>query len=186
MFYEDSAFLAICFFPSGNYLVERRQRLLATVANKNRPTDNPPTTMNDRPIPGMVRTALLKERGHPAHFPVCRPPTPSRLRPSCAPAFAGRLHKPTLHLVSCVLQSCVSPTACNTGKHSDNQEGVEATAAIDDLLAQAQSVITRLDAAVKNKYARDPEKLAAWKSASHTVKPEKRLQPPVKPTPPTP
>lgn len=77
-------------------------------------------------------------------------------------------------------------TACNTGKHSDNQEGVEATAAIDDLLAQAQSVITRLDAAVKNKYARDPEKLAAWKSASHTVKPEKRLQPPVKPTPPAP
>ena len=74
-------------------------------------------------------------------------------------------------------------TACNTGKHSDNQEGVEATAAIDDLLAQAQSVITRLDAAVKNRYARDPEKLAAWKSASHTVKPEKRLQPPVKPTP---
>ncbi|MBN8459611.1 MAG: hypothetical protein J0M04_17415 [Verrucomicrobia bacterium] len=28
--------------------------------------------------------------------------------------------------------------------------------------------------------------LAAWKSASHTVKPEKRLQPPVKPTPPAP
>ena len=76
-------------------------------------------------------------------------------------------------------------TACNSSKHSDNQEGVEATAAIDALLAQAQSVITRLDAAVKNKYARDPEKLAAWKSASHTVKPEKRLQPPVKPTPPT-
>lgn len=46
--------------------------------------------------------------------------------------------------------------------------------------------ITRLDAAVKNKYARDPEKLAAWKSASHTVKSEKRLQPPEKPTPPAP
>ena len=73
-------------------------------------------------------------------------------------------------------------TACNTGKHSDNQEGVEATAAIDDLLAQAQSVITRLDAAVKNKYARDPEKLAAWKSASHTVKPE-RKEKPAEPTP---
>ena len=61
-------------------------------------------------------------------------------------------------------------TACNTSKHSDLREGVEATAAIDDLLAQAQSAITRLDAAVKNKYARDPEKLAAWKSSSHTVR----------------
>ena len=142
--------------------------------------------MNDRPIPGMVRTALLKERGHPAHFPMCRTPNPSRHRPGVAPAIARRLQQRNLPLASCVLPSWVSPTACNTGKHSDNQEGVEATAAIDDLLAQAQSVITRLDAAVKNKYTRDPEKLAAWKSASHTVKPEKRLQPPVKPTPPAP
>ena len=176
--------------------------------------------MNDRPNPGMVRTALFKERGRPAHPRTRDVLTTSRSspvpHPLChadgSPARLRRLQKPILRLASCVLPSCVPPTAlrakftayelpadfvadlradrdaltaCNSSKHSDNQEGVEATAAIDALLAQAQSVITRLDAAVKNRYARDHEKLAAWKSASHTVKPEKRLQPPVKPTPPT-
>jgi hypothetical protein len=63
---------------------------------------------------------------------------------------------------------------------------VESTAAIDDLLAQAQSVITRLDAAVKNKYARDPEKLAAWKSASHTERPDKKAKSQETPAPATP
>lgn len=153
--------------------------------------------MNDRPKLGMVRTTLTKESGRPAHPRTRGIHTSSRSWPIHrqlrhavgSPPQSRRKQKPNLRLASCVLQSWVSPaalTACNSGKHSDNQEGVEATAAIDDLLAQAQSLITRLDAAVKIKYARDPEKLAAWNSASHTVKPEKRLQPPVKPTPPPP
>jgi hypothetical protein len=71
--------------------------------------------------------------------------------------------------------------ACNEGKNSDNLEGVESTSAIDTLLKSAQGIITRLDAAIKNKYSRDPDKLAAWKSASHTERAPKK-----KPTPPTP
>lgn len=73
-------------------------------------------------------------------------------------------------------------TNCNKNKHSDLSESVEATAAIDELLDEAQAVITRLDAAIKNKYARVPEKLAAWRSASRTARPSR----PAKPTPPTP
>jgi len=73
-------------------------------------------------------------------------------------------------------------TACNEEKHSDLQGGVESTASIDSLLAQAQTIITRLGAAVKNKYARVPEKLAAWKSASRTERQPKPNQP--TPTPP--
>ncbi len=73
-------------------------------------------------------------------------------------------------------------TDCNKNKHSDLSESVEATAAIDELLNQAQAVVTRLDAAVKNKYARVPEKLAAWRSASRTARPSK----PAKSTPPAP
>jgi hypothetical protein len=33
---------------------------------------------------------------------------------------------------------------------------------------------TRLDAAIQNKYSRDPDKLAAWKSASRTERPAKK------------
>ena len=63
--------------------------------------------------------------------------------------------------------------ACNAGKHSDNLEGVESTSAID----------TRLDVAIQNKYSRDPDKLAAWKSASRTERPAKKAEAPVTPPP---
>jgi hypothetical protein len=73
--------------------------------------------------------------------------------------------------------------ACNTGKHSDNQKGVESTAAIDTLLAQAQDIVTRLDAAVRNKYKNNPDKLAAWKSASHLQRPARKPKTPAPVTP---
>jgi hypothetical protein len=44
-----------------------------------------------------------------------------------------------------------------------------------------QDIITRLDAVVRNKYSRDPDKLAAWQSASRTERAPKK-----KPTPATP
>jgi hypothetical protein len=54
----------------------------------------------------------------------------------------------------------------NSGKHSDNFEGVESTAAIETLLGEAQDLITRLDTVMHNKYSRNPDKLLAWKSAA--------------------
>lgn len=72
---------------------------------------------------------------------------------------------------------------CNSGKHSDNLEGVESTSAIDTLLGDAQAIITRLDAAIQNKYSRDPDKLAAWKSASRTERPAKKAATPTTPPP---
>ena len=73
--------------------------------------------------------------------------------------------------------------ACNSGKHNDNLEGVESTAAIDTLLGQAQAIITRLDAAIQNKYSRAPDKLTAWKSASHTERTARKAEAPVTPPP---
>ncbi len=73
--------------------------------------------------------------------------------------------------------------ACNSGKHSDNLEGVESTSAIDTLLGDAQAIITRLDAAIQNKYSRDPDKLAAWKSASRTERAAKKAEAAVTPPP---
>ncbi len=72
---------------------------------------------------------------------------------------------------------------CNTGKYSDNFEGVESTSAIDTLLTKAQAIVSRLDAAIQNKYARDPDKLAAWKSASRTERAPKKAAAPVTPAP---
>jgi hypothetical protein len=39
-------------------------------------------------------------------------------------------------------------------------------------------IVRILDAIVKNKYANDPGKLAAWISASHVEKPPKKKEPP--------
>jgi hypothetical protein len=72
---------------------------------------------------------------------------------------------------------------CNAGKHSDNLEGVESTSAIETLLGSAQAIITRLDAAIQNKYSRNPDKLAAWKSASRTERAPKKAAAPVTPPP---
>ena len=71
-----------------------------------------------------------------------------------------------------------------SGKTSDNLQGVENTAAIDTLLGQAQDIITRLDAVMNNKYSRDPDKLRAWKSASHVERAAKKAEP-APPVPPT-
>jgi hypothetical protein len=44
-------------------------------------------------------------------------------------------------------------------------EGVAATAALEDIYRRMEDTIERLDPLVTNKYANDPAKLAAWRSA---------------------
>lgn len=74
---------------------------------------------------------------------------------------------------------------CNSAKHSDNQEGIESTSAIETLLSEAQSIITRLDSAVRNKYNNNPDKLSAWASASHVERPARtNKKPQPSPVPP--
>ena len=72
--------------------------------------------------------------------------------------------------------------AANTGKHTDNQEGLEATAAIRTLLNQANAAVTRLHGPIHNKYKSDPDKIHAWKQASRI---ERDPEPP-EDTPPVP
>lgn len=73
--------------------------------------------------------------------------------------------------------------ACNAAKHSDNQESVKSTAAIETLLAQAREIITRLDAALLNKYRSNPAKIAAWKNASRVERVNRKAKMPVAPPP---
>ena len=69
----------------------------------------------------------------------------------------------------------------------DNQEGVENTSAIGTLLGQGQTLVTQLDAIMHNKYARQPDVLRAWMSASHVERAPTRAKSPAAPAPdPTP
>ena len=75
----------------------------------------------------------------------------------------------------------------NNTKRENNQEGVSGTTAIDVLIREGKSIVKRLNAIMHNKYTRVPEKLRAWKSASHIERPPKKKkgqEPPPPPSPP--
>ncbi len=48
------------------------------------------------------------------------------------------------------------------------------------------ALFAELDAAMRNLYARNPDKLAAWKSATHVERAAKKTPPPPAPAPPAP
>lgn len=52
--------------------------------------------------------------------------------------------------------------------------GVDATASVEEKLRQADDVVERLDAIVRNKYRADPAKLTTWASASHVERAPRR------------
>ena len=54
-----------------------------------------------------------------------------------------------------------------TSNDAETQGGVASTAQLGVLLGEATAIVLQLDAAVQNRYARQPDKLAAWHSASH-------------------
>lgn len=62
----------------------------------------------------------------------------------------------------------------NQHNQSEVQSGVGSTEAIGTLLASAAREVQELDAILKNKYARNPSKLAAWHSASRVERAPQR------------
>ena len=60
---------------------------------------------------------------------------------------------------------------------------VTATAAIDDLVERGMNAVRELDAIMRNMFANNPAKLAAWMSASHVERAPRRraAQPPAPP-----
>ena len=61
---------------------------------------------------------------------------------------------------------------------SDDQSGVASTAAVGRLIRAGMAEVTQLDAIIKNKYARTPDKLRAWQSASHIERAPQREKKP--------
>lgn len=53
-------------------------------------------------------------------------------------------------------------------------EGVDTTAALEETLREADDVVERLDTVVRNKYANQPAKLAAWESISRVERAPRR------------
>jgi hypothetical protein len=71
-------------------------------------------------------------------------------------------------------------------EESDDSDGVESTAAVGRLIRDGMKEVNYLDAIMHNKYARNPEKLRAWQSASHIERApqrEKKVAPAKTPAP---
>jgi len=62
----------------------------------------------------------------------------------------------------------------NQHNQGENQEGVENTELIGQILGKAADDVQALDAIMNNKYARQPEKLRAWQSASRVERAPQR------------
>ncbi len=66
----------------------------------------------------------------------------------------------------------------------DENQSVESTAAVGRLIREGMKEITYLDAILRNKYTRTPDKLRAWESASHIERaPQREKKPAPTPTP---
>jgi hypothetical protein len=74
-------------------------------------------------------------------------------------------------------------TAANRVNQGENQEGVESTALIGELLGKVNDEVVQLDTIMHNKYARQPEKLRGWQSASRVERAPQREKKPEPPAP---
>lgn len=73
----------------------------------------------------------------------------------------------------------------NQGNQGEVLEGVENTQRISELLTKINGEIAQLDAIMHNKFARQPEKLRAWQSASRVERaPQREKKPEEPPAPP--
>lgn len=61
-------------------------------------------------------------------------------------------------------------------KNSVQANRISATASIDEVLAKGMRAVQQLRAVVKNRFHADPAKLAAWESASHVERADRRRE----------
>lgn len=74
-------------------------------------------------------------------------------------------------------------TEAESEQEGDREEGVESTAAVGRLIKEGMKQSTYLDAIVRNKYARNPDKIRAWETASHLERAPQREKKPMTPSP---
>ncbi|MBL8395110.1 MAG: hypothetical protein JNK99_10240 [Candidatus Accumulibacter sp.] len=64
--------------------------------------------------------------------------------------------------------------AADSEMDADDLNGVASTAAVGRLIREGMAEVRQLDAIMNNKYARNPDKLRAWESASHVERAPQR------------
>ena len=73
--------------------------------------------------------------------------------------------------IEALRQRVVDFENAHTEQNTGLQDQVGATAGIDDLIDQGLVILKQLDAIMHNKYASNPQKLAAWLTASNIQRP---------------
>ena len=74
-------------------------------------------------------------------------------------------------------------TDADSDMESDSEDRIGNTAVISPLIQQGVKAVNTLDAIMHNKYATQPDKLAAWQSASHVERDPQRAKTPPAPAP---
>ena len=74
-------------------------------------------------------------------------------------------------------------TDAEADMESDSEDRIGNTAVISPLIQQGIKAVNTLDAIMHNKYGTQPDKLAAWQSASHVERDPQRAKTPPAPAP---
>ncbi|MEO7933180.1 MAG: hypothetical protein ABIT76_08495 [Chthoniobacterales bacterium] len=126
--------------------------------------------------------AYLKKLA-PAVFPAVDTPAELAAKTALAAKFID--HELPADFVQNLMDDRAAIDGAKDEVESDDIEGVENTGAVGRLIREGMKEVNYLDAIMNNKYTRNPDKLRAWKSASHIARAAKREKPATNPTQPT-
>lgn len=99
------------------------------------------------------------------------------------PALVAKFvaHEMDANFVTNLQNDRVAVTTAQNQQESNREAGVGNTATIGQLIAQGMKALTTLDAIMHNKYSSNPDRLAAWFTASHIERNPKRGKTPPAP-----
>jgi len=149
-------------------------------------------------LQSIARTARAIDAGEPSfadRFRNPASPTQQTLL-TAADAFARELADPAIvakfvayelpaDFVADLADDIAAIRSADADMQSDDQTGVASTAAVGRLIREGMAEVMQLDAIMNNKYARNPDRMRAWDSASHVDRAPRRAKKPAGGTPPT-
>jgi len=148
-------------------------------------------------LQSIARTARAIDAGEPGFADRFRnPATPTQQALlTAADAFARELADPAVvakfvayelpaDFVADLADDIAAIRSADADMQSDDQTGVASTAAVGRLIREGMAEVMQLDAIMNNKYARNPDRMRAWDSASHIDRAPRRAKKPAGGTPP--
>ena len=148
-------------------------------------------------LQGIARTARAIDAGEPGFADRFRSPAGVNQKAllTAADAFARELADPAVaakfvayelpaDFVADLADDIAAIRSADADMQSDDQTGVASTAAVGRLIREGMAEVMQLDAIMNNKYARNPDRMRAWDSASHIDRAPRRAKKPAGGTPP--